>query len=73
MNYDDGDATAVDSGEDIGGLVGEDSLIESMGDGWELCEIFLDSHDLRKLGVPRGTEAVVFRIEKGVILVSPAR
>jgi hypothetical protein len=73
MNYNDGETAAVDSGEDTGGLVGEESPIESMDDGWELCEIILDSEDLRKLGIPQGTETVVFRIVKGVILVSPAR
>jgi hypothetical protein len=72
MNYDDGGATAVDSGEDIGGLVGRETSV-AVGNEVEVCYLTLGSEALRDLGIPRGTESVVFRVENGVIVVSPAR
>ena len=72
MNYDDGGATAVDSGEDIGGLAGRETSV-AVGNEVEVCYLTLGSEALRDLGIPRGTESVVFRVENGVIVVSPAR
>ena len=72
MNYDDGGSTTVDCGEDIGGLAGREASVVA-GNEVELCIISLGSEALRELGVPRGTEAVVFQVENGVVVVSPAR
>lgn len=72
MNYDDGGATAVDSGEDIGGFGGRETSVAT-GNEVEICYLTLGSEALRDLGIPRGTESVVFRVDNGVIVVSPAR
>ncbi|MYL17355.1 hypothetical protein GLW36_11975 [Halorubrum terrestre] len=71
MNEDDVGVTTAETSEQMS-LGGEKSEIDSTEDGWELCELLLDSNDLRRLGIPQGTQAVVFRVEGGVILVSTA-
>jgi len=70
MNYDDGGVTAETSEQQS--LGGEEFEVGSDGK-CELCEVFLDDVDLRTLGIPRGTEAVVIRCVEGMILVSPAQ
>jgi len=72
MNYDDGGSTAVDSGEDIGGLVGRKASVAAENE-LEICYLSLGSEALRELGIPRGTQSVVFRVENGVVVVLPAR
>jgi len=71
MNNDDTGVTTADTSEQMG-LDGDEYEVDVGENGCELCEVFLDSNDLRKLGVPRGTTVVMFRVENGMILVSPA-
>ena len=72
MNYDETGVTTAETSEQMS-LGGEEYEVNTTENGWELCEFEMDSDDLRKLGIPRGTETVVVRIKKGVVLVSPAR
>jgi hypothetical protein len=71
MNYDDAGVTTADTSEQKS-LGGEKFEVGSDGK-CELCEVLLDGVDLRTLGIPSGTEAVVIRCVEGVILVSPAQ
>jgi hypothetical protein len=71
MNYDDAGVTTAETSEQMS--LGEEEFEVGSDGKCELCEVLLDHADLRKLGVPSGTEAVVIRCVKGVILVSPAQ
>jgi hypothetical protein len=70
MNYDDTGVTVETSEQkSLGG-----ELFEVGSEGsCELCGFVLDGDDLRTLGIPSGTEAVVIRCVEGMILVSPAQ